>query len=449
MSLRNRLLSAILLALLISFSLGAALTVWQARRSVQAEQVAALESARQSALAAVADIAAGGDLPAEWRRIVRAFDGNRHLRASLIGPGNQMLIESTAAAAPATPPWLLRWIVPALKPVTVTLATAPAPTALRLQSEPLNEAAERWGELRARVASFAAFFLLSAVLCSVTATRSLRPLTLLAQGLVRVGRGEAAPDLPVAGPRETAALAMAFNGMAAALREAKMQNRQLAQQIVTIAQAERADIARDLHDEIGPLLFAITTFAAVIGCQAQDNNLANVSGQVDAIQQAVARLQRGVRDMLGRLREDEVAPADLPAALTELLAFWRSIRPETQFELHMPAVDDTAFDDPDDAVRDCLFRAAQEGISNAIRHGAARHVGISVLSRPDGFDLTVTDDGAGGVEGPGSGLTGMRSRVTSLGGQVDIRHGAGWTVRVRLPRARPGDARMRMVSARV
>ena len=433
MSLRNRLLSAILLALLISFTIGASLAVWQARHGVQAEQSAALGNARQNALAALADLPGTAEQAAGLRRIVSAFDGNRHIAASLVAEGGAILAFSKPEPAPETPVWLRRFIVPNAKPVTLPV---PGGAALRLESAPLNEAAERWGELRGRVASFAAFFLLSAVLCSVTATRSLRPLTLLAQGMARVGRGENAPALPVFGPVETAALAQAFNGMAAALRTAQVQNRHLSQRIVVIAQEERAGIARDLHDEIGPLLFAINTFAAVIGRQVDTGDLAPVHGQLDAIQQAVARLQGGVRDMLGRLREGDVAAADLETALTELLAFWRSIRPETRFSLAFAGLDDGL----DDAARDCLFRAAQEGISNAIRHGDAKTVELAVTLQEGAADLRVCDDGAGGQEGPGSGLPGMRARVAALGGRVGILRKPGWEVAVHLPAREAAEA---------
>jgi two-component system sensor histidine kinase UhpB len=427
MSLRNRLLSAILLALLISFTIGAGLSVWQARHGVQAEQSAALANARQNTLAALADLPAGAGQAAELRRIVGAFDGNRHVRAALVAAGGTLLASSVPEAAPETPDWLGRLIVPASKPVSLPVPGGDA--ALRLDSAPLNEAAERWGELRVRIASFAAFFLLSAVLCSVTATRSLRPLTLLAQGMARVGRGETAPALPVAGPVETALLARAFNDMAAALREAEVQNRHLSQRIVTIAQEERADIARDLHDEIGPLLFAITTFAAVIGRQVDTGDLAPVHGQLDAIQQSVARLQGGVRDMLGRLRAGDVAAADLETALTELLAFWRSMRPETRFSLAFAGVNDGL----NDAATDCLFRAAQEAISNAIRHGDAKTVELAVSLGEGSAELRVRDDGAGGPEGPGFGLSGMRARAAALGGRVGIMRGTGWELAVQLP----------------
>jgi signal transduction histidine kinase len=50
--------------------------------------------------------------------------------------------------------------------------------------------------------------------------------------------------------------------------------------------------------------------------------------------------------------------------------------------------------------------------------------------------LIVQDDGGGGPENPGRGLPGMRSRAASLGGSVDVAHGAGWTLTVRVPLAK-------------
>jgi two-component system sensor histidine kinase UhpB len=429
MSLRNRLLSAIVLALLISFALGAGVTVWQARSGVRAEQIAALANARLGTLAAMANLAGGAAQPGALRRIVSAYDNDRHVGASLVAAGGVIVDHSVPQPASAPPAWLRRLIVPSLKPVMLPVPGGQPGAFVRLDSEPLNEAAERWAELRARVASFGVFFLLAAVLCSVTTTRSLRPLIFMAQGMARVGRGETPAALPVTGPIETASLARSFNDMAAALRAAQRQNRLLSQRIVVIAEQERADIARDLHDEIGPLLFAITTFAAVVGRQVATGDLAQVHGQIDAIQQAVARLQGGVRDMLGRLREGEVAAADLETALTELLAFWRSMRPQTRFSLTLAGVDDGL----SDAARDCLFRAAQEGISNAIRHGDAKCVTLAVTLLDGAAELRVRDDGAGGPEGPGAGLPGMRARAACLGGQVGIVRGHGWELAIRLP----------------
>jgi two-component system sensor histidine kinase UhpB len=429
MSLRTRLLAAIFLALLISFSLGAGLAAWRAARTTHDELAASLSNARQSTLAALADLPSGAEAAPELRRIVGAFDGSRHMRAALIDEHGMVTDASKPVEAKAPPGWFLRLVSPSLKSVVSPVPGVPGVAALRLQADPVSEAGERWVELRERLAGFGLFFLVAAGLCSLTAARSLRPLTSLAQGLTRVGRGETQQAVPEQGPPEIATLARAFNAMTGALNAAEAQNRRLSQQVLTIAEEERADIARDLHDEIGPLLFAITTFTAAIGRQVETGDLAPVPAQLQAIQDATARLQREVRDMLGRLHDGQHAPADLAAALAELLAFWRSVRPETAFRLDC-AIGQAAFSD---AVRECLFRAAQEGISNAVRHGRPANVMLRLGLQAGRAELTIKDDGAGGVEKPGRGLPGMRSRAASLGGSVEVVSGQGWILAVTVP----------------
>jgi two-component system sensor histidine kinase UhpB len=429
MSLRVRLLAAIFLALLISFSLGAGLAAWRAARTTRDELAASLSNARQSTLAALADLPGGRAAEPELRRIVGAFDGSRHMRAALIDGTGAVTDTSHPADAKPPPGWFLHLVSPSLKTVVAPVSGVPGVAALRLQADPVSEAGERWAELRERLASFALFFVLAAVLCSFTVARSLRPLTSLAQGLNRLGRGETEAVVAEQGPPEIATLARAFNAMTAALHAAEAQNRRLSQQVLRIAEEERADIARDLHDEIGPLLFAITTFTAAIGRQVETGELAQVPAQLRSIQDATARLQQEVRDMLSRLHDGSQAPADLRLSLTELLAFWRSVRPETGF--HLDAAGGT--DEISDAVRECLYRAAQEGVSNAVRHGHPRNVTVHLATHSGNAVLTVRDDGGGGPENAGRGLPGMRSRAASLGGSVDVSRSAGWTVTVRVP----------------
>jgi two-component system, NarL family, sensor histidine kinase UhpB len=428
MSLRTRLLAAIFLALLISFSLGAGLAAWQAARIMHVELVAALANGRLAIGAALVNLPAGAAGEAELQRVVSAFDGSRHLRAALLGPDGQVKAESEPAVGPAPPAWFLRLVAPAMKHVASPVTGVPGIAMLRLEADPVSEAGERWSELRDRVASFAIFFAVAALLCSITVTRSLQPLTALAQGFARVGRGELQSELTEAGPPEFATLAGAFNEMAAALRGAEAQNRRLSQQILTIAEEERAEIARDLHDEVGPLLFAITAFTTAIGRKVETGELAEVPGQLAAIRDATGRLQRDVRDMLGRLQADrgEGGLGDLGASLTELVGFWRGVRPETVFALEVGAEAAGI----SDGVRECLFRAAQEGVSNAIRHGKPQNVWVQAWVRDEVAGLMVRDDGAGGDEGAGFGLAGMRARAAALGGRVEIVRGAGWSVTV-------------------
>jgi two-component system sensor histidine kinase UhpB len=121
----------------------------------------------------------------------------------------------------------------------------------------------------------------------------------------------------------------------------------------------------------------------------------------------------------------------LPAALAELLAFWRSVRPETAFRLDCEIWNGQL----SDAVKECLFRAAQEGVSNAVRHGRPANVIVRLGQQESDAVLTVQDDGLGGVENPGRGLPGMRSRAAFLGGSVALARGPGWTLTVTVPLA--------------
>lgn len=90
-------------------------------------------------------------------------------------------------------------------------------------------------------------------------------------------------------------------------------------------------------------------------------------------------------------------------------------------------------------IEQCVYRVAQEAISNTIQHANARKLGV-MLQKQDGFVLLeITDDGEGFQAAPaianGFGLQGMRDRAKQLGGTCEIQSSpdGGTTVRLRLP----------------
>ncbi len=72
-------------------------------------------------------------------------------------------------------------------------------------------------------------------------------------------------------------------------------------------------------------------------------------------------------------------------------------------------------------------------MTNVVRHARARHALIRISLEDSRVVLEVTDDGHGGVAREGAGLTGMRERITALGGSVERHGGSGMRVRVTLP----------------
>jgi two-component system sensor histidine kinase DesK len=81
-----------------------------------------------------------------------------------------------------------------------------------------------------------------------------------------------------------------------------------------------------------------------------------------------------------------------------------------------------------------LALALRESVTNVVRHAGARHATIRIGPDQSGVVLEVTDDGHGGSGPEGAGLTGMRERITALGGAVQRDGGSSGTrVRVTLP----------------
>jgi two-component system, NarL family, sensor histidine kinase DesK len=74
-----------------------------------------------------------------------------------------------------------------------------------------------------------------------------------------------------------------------------------------------------------------------------------------------------------------------------------------------------------------LAMALREAVTNVIRHAAATHCHIALEEDGDGVRLTVSDNGQGGRFDEGSGLRGMRARLSAAGGRLRVRAGKGGT----------------------
>ncbi|MBB2169229.1 HAMP domain-containing protein [Gluconacetobacter aggeris] len=421
----ERLLLALIVATMIGLVAGSGLAAWQAARSIRVELVAALANAR-------ADISAmpppSAPSAARWlAELCDSFDGNRHIQARITDQAGRVLRQSQLAAGPRPPAWFLHATTPPMAPVTLAPASLPAGWRLHLQADATNEAAERWGELRVQIATITLLVLLIAGSCCVIMVRGLRPLATLSNGYARIAAGDEGVELPESGPADIAAQAASFNRMAQALRTATAQNRHLQDQLARVAEEERADIARDLHDEVGPLLFGITTFAATLARSAAEGRHDAIPAQVRAIQDATGSIQRTLRAILQRLHG--TPGRGLPEALEAIVLFWNNVAPHIIFTLSC----DPSLGTLDGAERDALFHVAQEAVCNAARHGHPSRIALRAGRDGGRIILSVRDDGTTGPSAPGLGLAGMCRRLSDLGGHLDIRRDQGWTVTASLP----------------
>ncbi len=436
MSLRLRLIVAFAVPLGFSLVFGGMLAGWHAKRSVRAELTAALEVGRQSVHNGLEELASAGDPGHDLRSLIRTFDGNRHVRASLLSSSGTVLVQSRLLSpVVSVPGWFRGLISPHILPYEVAVSSNGADgRTIRLQTDPTNEAGEVWGEFHDAILALAVFCLLALAFITWTVRRLLHPISELIAGLSRVGSGDYDARVVEEGPAELAWLADGFNRMAARLTAIEAQNVRLHAQLANLQEEERVDLARDLHDEIGPSLFAMSITAATIGELAKAGRSGEIPEQVQAIRDVIAGTQRHIKDILGRLRPVCAIELGLRPAVQSLIAFWRTHCPAIAFAVEL-SIDETRVGD---ALKETIYRIVQEAMSNAVRHGRPSWIGIAITGGVGEIVLEVSDNGAGSpaAERPGFGLVGMRERVAALAGTISIENpkaGSGWRILVRLP----------------
>jgi signal transduction histidine kinase len=174
-----------------------------------------------------------------------------------------------------------------------------------------------------------------------------------------------------------------------------------------VREAERLRLSRELHDVSGHKLTALklhlTALARDPGPDAGDN--------ISRAAELAGGLLGDIRAVVSQLRQhDGIAIGELLATLAR---DWPS--PEVTLSvsdgLRMANIEQA----------DALLRTAQEGLTNAARHAQARRVWIDLAEGAEGFTLRIEDDGRGAEPlVPGTGLTGMRERLTALNGELAI-----------------------------
>jgi len=430
MSLRGQFFLSVILALLLSLSVLGVVALSHARASVDNEMRKALEASDRIVDNALLSLPREGE-DAYLERLVRSFDDNRHVRVALVEAGGEITASHLAAPEPV-PGWYRRLLE---IPVQERIDTAARLKGriLRVATDAHNEIAEAWTQFRDGAAILGFFSLLVLGLLHLAMARIATPLKKLSTGFEAVGTGNYAARVSVTGPQEIAGLASAFNRMTARLELLEETNRRLTAQMLAIQEEERADLARDLHDEMGPFLFAMRLDAEAIQAEARKSGHAAIAERAQALGESVSHIQSHVRDILKQLRPDGLSETGLAVAIGNLATFWQR---HGGVAVHLDLAAE-GFGVETDGV---IYRLVQEGLTNAARHGAAKHVWITITSDGGEIRVIVEDDGVGfaAIDGGGLGLKGMRERLASLSGSLMLstRPGGGTRLAAAMPSSR-------------
>jgi two-component system, NarL family, sensor histidine kinase UhpB len=424
MSLRARLLVSIALILLGALAVGALLLTWRATRSVETEMHAALAGAVDAAREASAHRAGDAQFLSS---LVASFDGQRHVRAVLLAPPPGVRAASRLAVAADAPP---EWFDTLIRVPPETARIALSGSTLVLTTDPTNEIAEVWTQAEDAFAIMLLFC--GGVFLSVYAIlgRAIGFFSTMGGALRTVADGDYRERLAETGAPEFVGLARDFNRMATRLDDGEREALALQRQILTLQEEERAEIARDLHDEVGPYLFAIGVDADAMALLPQQAERAR------AIRDAVAHVRRHIRAILRELRPANPLEFGLREAVADIVAFWTRRSPTTAFDVAIDAIR------LDRRTSEAAYRIIQESVSNAVRHGRPSTVRIRVAEEGDAVAISVEDDGEGLRKDsvPGLGLAGMTERARSLGGSLMVTGSRGVSITALLPVERTEEA---------
>ena len=202
--------------------------------------------------------------------------------------------------------------------------------------------------------------------------------------------------------------------------------------------AERARIAREIHDNVGHQLTRASLQTEAL--RVVHANEAGVAADFADVKRTVDEALQLVRSSVHALNDNA---ANLSVQLERIVEGARSDGgPQIELEVlaeHAPA-----------NVANCFAAVLREALSNTMRHACAHAVTVRCMEHPSFYQLIVTDDGAGGVQASsrgtaeGMGLGSMRERVEALGGTFTAgpRAGAGgWRVFATVPKQQGDEGR--------
>src|SRR6202048_3737737 len=355
-----------------------------------------------------------------------------HVRAHdviLRTPTGEVLYRAPGATYKAgreAPQWFVDLMAPRLAKRTFLLRGG---TQLVITANASRAILDAWDDLRRLFVIGALMLVIVHGLAFWLVNLALVPFPVLAAGLARIEEGDLAFRLPQLAGFEARSIGAAFNRMAQAVQdkvraerkatEAETrfeEGRELARLVEQRVEEERRLIAHELHDEFGQSVTAIRSLAMAIVTQSHNPAMSDAAR---LISDEAGRLYDAMHGLIPRLVPLSLDTLGLADTLENLVRDWQRRYPAVRLSARH---DLSAELGP--TVTLTIYRVAQEGLVNALRHAQATQVEIALHSNANHIALTVTDDGVGLAPDwsrPGHfGLRGVADRVQHLGGSFTV-----------------------------
>jgi two-component system sensor histidine kinase UhpB len=436
LSLRARLNTLLALVMVLGLVVNIARLLLEAAPRVAAEDQSVVRLARGFIEPLVSDLNDASDPEARLDRIVEGLKQLRHVSITRerAPAGNGAPAASVSSGDRGEPPQVPEWFVTLIHPEQTTIAVPVAANGrslgfLVITSHPTDEIAEIWDGIVTQIEVGSAIAAALLLMTMTIVNRALAPIKSLADGMSSIEAGRYDTRVTPGGSPELAAICGKLNHLASVLETTVEDKRRLAERVVSLQDVERKEIARDLHDEFGPYLFALRAHASSLTRLADtpSPDLDALRKHIGAMSDQVNALQQSNRRVLERLRPVGLAEFGLADALAALMRLWRQTYPdvviETSISPELEARGETA-----DLT---IYRIIQEALTNVFRHARATRVDVRVepaatrsagAAGTEAIMVSVSDNGAGlpADHKQGFGMLGMRERVLALGGSMTV-----------------------------
>ena len=399
-----------------------------ARSSVSEEMEAANRVGSQllGRLASIYSRAGGPEVVQQFLQQLGRVRANEIILRNAAG---EVLYKSPAATYKAgreAPRWFSNLMAPR---IARSIFPLPGGVQLVVEANPSRAILDAWDNLTRLFLIGAMMLLLVNGLAFYLVGLALAPFPVIATGLKRIEEGDLAFRLPPLPGDEAHTISAAFNRMAQAVqdkvqaerreREAQTkleEGRELARLVEQRVEEERRLIAHELHDEFGQSVTAIRSLAMAIATQSGS---AAMTEAAQLISDEAARLYDAMHGLIPRLVPLSLDTLGLADTLENLVRDWQRRYPGVELSARHDLAADLG-----PSVALTVYRVAQEGLVNALRHAQAQRIEIDLHANRERILLTVSDDGVGLAPDwsrPGRfGLRGLADRVEHLGGSLTV-----------------------------
>jgi signal transduction histidine kinase len=250
---------------------------------------------------------------------------------------------------------------------------------------------------------------------------ALQPLQKLEETAERVSRGDMNARVPQSAiaDRDMERVGRTLNLLLDSLVSDRQRMRRLAAEVIRTGDRERARVAHELHDSTAQGLAALVLQLSAV---ARDSGEPGIASRLETIKELAADVMEEVRVLAHTVYPRVLDNLGLRAALEKLAREASESDPTLEITV-----------DADEGARRisqtfaaALYRVAQEGVSNALKHGAPRAIKIMLAVTEREVVLEIADDGNGfdpaetDQRHPSMGLFALRERLSLIEGELDI-----------------------------